>query len=202
MQNQEERNGIVTILKNTYWGWRSPNGRFQYLQYLWSDIPGSVGEAIRARTYAKYFQKFGKRVRIFQGVRIRNAHRMSIGDGVSIGLDNCFDAGGGLVVGDRSLFGPSCKIWTVNHVFEDPDLPIRQQGIERKSVIIGSDVWLAANVFVMPGAELPDGCVVTAGSVVAAKKYPPYSIIGGNPARVLGNRKQSSNAVENIVAAP
>jgi acetyltransferase-like isoleucine patch superfamily enzyme len=65
-----------------------------------------------------------------------------------------------------------------------------QQGHEKKPVVIGGDVFIASNSFIMPGVTIPDGCIVAAGSVVGVKNYPPYSIIAGNPARVVGSRKK------------
>ncbi len=108
-------------------------------------------------------------------------------------MDNFVQAAGGLTIGDYTLLGPGVKIWTTNHVFENPDELIRKQGAEYRSVSIGSDVWIGSNAFIMPGTELGDGCIVSAGSVVGAKKYPPYSILMGNPARVIGNRKKKAD---------
>lgn len=194
MQNENSSKGFLFLLKKVYWEWCSTNGRFAYLQYFFAEVPGYLGERLRAKVYGKYFQKFGSNARIFPGVRIRNPHQMSIGEDACLGLDNSFDAGGGLEIGARTLLGPGCKVWTVNHVFDDLDVPIADQGAEFKPVKIGSDVWLAANVFVMPGVDIPKGCIVTAGTVVGVKKYPEYSIISGNPGRVIGNRKKDSEA--------
>ncbi|MBK6898705.1 MAG: maltose O-acetyltransferase [bacterium] len=71
---------------------------------------------------------------------------------------------------------------------------MRDQGAEYREIVIGGDVWIGSNAFLMPGVELGDGCIVSAGSVVGAKKYPPYSILMGNPARVIGNRKKADPA--------
>lgn len=50
--------------------------------------------------------------------------------------------------------------------------------------IVGSDVWIGQNTTVMPGVHIGDGAIIAANSVVA-KDVPPYSIAGGNPARVI-----------------
>ena len=99
----------------------------------------------------------------------------------------------GTCIGDYTLLGPGVKVWSTNHVFADPDRHIRDQGAEYKEVVIGRDVWIGSNAFIMPGTNLGDGCIVSAGSVVGAKKYPPYSILMGNPARVIGNRKKRAD---------
>lgn len=185
-----EGTGFFHSLKKIYWEWSAPNGRFEYTQFFFRQVPALLGQVLRRRFYRKYFEHCGKNVTIYPGVRIYNGYRMSIGDDVYLGLENSFQAGGGLVIKDRTALGPGCKIWTVNHRFDDLKTPIMEQGYDYKPVVIGPDVWLAANVFVMPGVEIPEGCVVAAGSVVGVKKYPPYSIIAGNPARVIGSRKK------------
>lgn len=191
MTKEEQRKGFWRSFKEIYWEWSRPNGRFEYMQFFLGQLPGIWGQIWRRKLYAHYFERCGRNLTVFAGVRIYNGHLMSIGDDVFLGLDNTFQAGGGLIIKDRTAFGPGCKVWTVNHKFDDLDTPIMEQGYEFKPVVIGPDVWLAANVFVMPGVELPEGCVVAAGSVVGVKKYPPYSIIAGNPARVIGSRRKA-----------
>ncbi|HVK98838.1 MAG TPA: acyltransferase [Dongiaceae bacterium] len=193
MNNGHQGQGFWYAIKQVYWELSHPNQRFLYLEALLSWVPGYLGLLWRKKFYARYFERCGSNLTVYQGVKIRNVHHMSVGDDVYLGIDNTFQAGGGLIIKDRTAFGPGCKVWTLNHRFDELDKPIMEQGYEYRPVVIGPDVWLAANVFVMPGVELPEGCVVSAGSVVGAKKYPPYSIIAGNPARVIGNRKKQAD---------
>jgi acetyltransferase-like isoleucine patch superfamily enzyme len=76
----------------------------------------------------------------------------------------------------------------MNHVFADPDRPIRLQGETAKGIRIGRDVWLGNGVRVTDGVEIGDGCVIGAGSVVT-RSIPPYSIAVGSPARVIRQRR-------------
>ena len=55
-------------------------------------------------------------------------------------------------------------------------------------ITIGHDVWLGRNVQVLAGADIPIGCVVGAGAVVTQKRFEPYTILGGVPARPIGQR--------------
>ncbi|MGE0682736.1 MAG: DapH/DapD/GlmU-related protein [Candidatus Binatia bacterium] len=52
---------------------------------------------------------------------------------------------------------------------------------------IGNDVWIGFGVTIVHGCDIPDGCVIAAGSVVT-RSPPPYSIVGGVPARVIRPR--------------
>lgn len=62
-----------------------------------------------------------------------------------------------------------------------------QGGGDREPVRIGDDVWIGARVTILPGADIGNGAVIGAGSVVRGK-IPPMVVAAGNPARVVGMR--------------
>lgn len=59
--------------------------------------------------------------------------------------------------------------------------------------IVGNDVWLGTGAMVMPGVSIGDGAIIAAGAVVA-KDVAPYTVVGGNPARVIKNRLSPEDA--------
>ena len=59
--------------------------------------------------------------------------------------------------------------------------------VKRKGIIIGKDCWIGAKVTILDGTVIGDGCIVAAGAVVRGY-IPPYSIIGGIPAKVIKSR--------------
>ena len=61
------------------------------------------------------------------------------------------------------------------------------QGVNRKGIKIGRDCWIGAKATILDGADIGDGCIVAAGAVVRGK-IPPYSIIGGVPAKFIKER--------------
>ncbi|MCP4292790.1 MAG: acyltransferase [bacterium] len=189
---------MFSVLKRIIWDLKDPIGRFNYRSVLWRNFPGKAGQLVRDKHIPKYFAEAGRNISIHEGVRFRNIHRLRVGDNCEIGVDNFLQAGGGITLGERVMLGPGVKIWSVNHNFTDLDIPINQQGYTEEGVFIGDGCWLGANVFVFPGVNLPEGCVVSAGSVVAKKRYPPFSILAGYPARVIGNRKPKVEKTESI----
>lgn len=85
-------------------------------------------------------------------------------------------------IGNNVMIGPNVSIYTACHPL-DPDE--RRSFVEwAEPVTIGDDVWIGGGATVLPGVEIGQGCVVAAGAVVT-RDVPPYSLVGGNPARII-----------------
>ena len=94
------------------------------------------------------------------------------------------DCGGKIIIGDNVLLGPGVVIRAANHVSEDLNIPIMEQGHKAGVVYIGENVWLGANVIVLPGTTIGRGAIVAAGAVVN-KNVPENVIYGGVPASFI-----------------
>lgn len=112
---------------------------------------------------------------------------LKIGNNVGINHYCFIGVRGKIIIGDNVLFGPRVNIFSENHKFDDVNIPILFQGVEKGTTIIGNDVWIGASVSIMSGVEISDGCVIAAGSVVT-QNIPAYSIAAGVPAKVIKNR--------------
>jgi acetyltransferase-like isoleucine patch superfamily enzyme len=112
-----------------------------------------------------------------------------VGQRTGISVNVQIQAAGHVRLGDDVIVGPGVRIWSANHVYKNPDVPINQQGAEYKEVVIEDDTWIGAGAFIMPGTHMGRGCVISAGAVVGGKAYKDFSILAGNPARVIGFRK-------------
>jgi len=90
-------------------------------------------------------------------------------------------------IGDDCLLGSGVMITSGKgqHAFFSRALPIRLQGGSMNTVHIGRDCWIGNGSIIM--ADVDEGCVIAAGSVVT-KPIPPYSIAAGVPAKVIGER--------------
>ena len=176
------------IFQRLRWDLADPRERLNIGYWFIWQVPGLFGNMLRTRYMRRYMKRAGRNLQIMAGTRFRSIENLEVGDNVNIGFDNFLQALGGLTIGNNVSFAPGVKIWTTNHNFDDPDVPMRDQGQTDGPVVIGDDVFIASNAFILPGANLPRGCIVSAGAVVSGKAYRPYSILGGNPARVIGYR--------------
>ena len=117
--------------------------------------------------------------------------KIVLGEHVHISRNTYINGIGDVEIAADTLLGPSVVLVSGNHPYDRLDIPIRLQGVQRAKISIEEDVWLSAQVIVLPGVTIGKGSVVGAGAVVT-KDLPPYSIAAGVPAKVMGNRKEKS----------
>lgn len=110
-----------------------------------------------------------------------------MGEQSYIGCNAVLGAGGGIRIGCNVLIGQSVNIHAEQHRFQDPGRLIREQGVSYQGVVIGDDVWIGSRAMILDGVTIGKGAVVGAGAVVT-KSVPPYAIVAGVPARVIGLR--------------
>ena len=94
---------------------------------------------------------------------------------------------GKILIGNNVLIGPNVVIRSNNHNYEDPNIPIINQGMTNGEIIIKDNVWISSNCVILPNCTIGEGSIVAAGAVVT-KDIEPYSIVGGIPAKKIGNR--------------
>ena len=102
--------------------------------------------------------------------------------GVSIGPGVLLDARKGLEIGENTVIAYQAIIWTLNHDYNDIHF-----GSKGAKVKIGSYAWICSRSIILPGVTIGEGAVVASGAVVT-KDVPPYKIVGGVPAKVIGER--------------
>jgi acetyltransferase-like isoleucine patch superfamily enzyme len=110
-----------------------------------------------------------------------------IGDNSNLG-DYCYvGAGGGVTIGNNVLIGQRVSFHSENHNFERTDQLIKAQGTSQEGIVVEDDCWIGSGVIVLDGVTIHRGAVIAAGSVVN-KDVPPYTVVGGVPAKVLFHR--------------
>ena len=110
-----------------------------------------------------------------------------IGDNCSVNPLTILYGHGGLSIGNNTRIACHTVIIPAQHQFSSAGIAICEQGLSRQGIQIGEDVWIGANVTILDGAIIGNGCVVAAGAVVN-RSFPAGVVIGGVPARELKSR--------------
>ncbi len=105
-----------------------------------------------------------------------------IGERTRIGLSNTLI--GPVRVGNDVMFAQNIVASGLNHTYEDVSMSIHDQKVTTAEIKIEDEAWIGANAVIVAGVTIGKHSVVAAGSVVT-KDVPPYSIVAGNPARLL-----------------
>lgn len=145
-----------------------------------------MGGVIRRALCKKIFKSMGKHVNIEKGARFGNGSEVEIGDYSGIGINAVIPRNSR--IGRHVMMAPNVFIFTRNHEFSDATTPMCFQGeTPPKRVVIEDDVWIGRNVMVMPGRTIRKGSIVAAGCILT-KDFPEYSVIGGNPSKLIKSR--------------
>lgn len=143
---------------------------------------------IRDLFFRATLKKFGKNGFIDYGVYIRYPFKVSIGNNVWINR-NCSLYPSAqvkqaeIVIGNNVAIGPETSIFSAGHDYMQLHLPDIA-----KTIKIGDYVWIGGRSIILPGVEIGEGAVVGAGSVVT-KNIDPYTIVAGNPAKIIKKRR-------------
>lgn len=135
----------------------------------------------------KILKEVGNEINIEHGAAFNG--ECSIGNKSGIGV-HC-ELNGSVCIGSNVMMGPEVVIYTQNHATMRTDISMREQEYNRvETVIIEDDVWIGRRVIILPGVRIGKGSVLGAGTVIA-RDIPSYSVVVGNPAKVVKNRKVS-----------
>lgn len=112
-----------------------------------------------------------------------------IGAGCYLNSGVVIYSGNGVRIGDGVLVAANCTFAPVNHEFLERSRTIREQGFgaSKGGIRIGADVWLGAGCVLLDGADVGEGCVVGALSLVRGG-LPPYFVCAGRPAVPMAER--------------
>jgi len=156
---------------------------FVFLKHIFDLIVYFVVNFTRGRQLAK----IGKKTKVHPTVLMRESERILIGDNCLINHNNVLQAGkknAQINIGDYVHTGPNVMMFAYNHVYDDPDIPSKNQCYVEADIVINDDVWIGAGSIVLAGVTIGKGAVVGAGSVVN-KDVSPYTVVGGIPAKLL-----------------
>jgi acetyltransferase-like isoleucine patch superfamily enzyme len=154
----------------------------------------TLGDGVRIDALSRKGIRLGNNVTIQSNCIIECTGVLNeLGEGLVVGNNvgfapNCFLQIRGLVkIGSNVLFGPGVYLFSENHVFNDTNKFINEQGTLRKGVVVEDGVWVGSRTVILDGVTIGENSIIAAGSVVS-KTIPSFEIWGGIPAKFIKKR--------------
>ncbi len=134
--------------------------------------------------------KMGKGSVIHMWANFFDPTGVEVGEDTIIGDHAFLDGRSKLKIGDHTDIASSVMIYNSEHNINDNDFAVVEK-VTTAPVEIGDYVFIGPRVIILPGVKIGKGAVVGAGAVVT-KDVPDFSIVGGVPAKVIGERKNKN----------
>lgn len=140
---------------------------------------------IRGLCYRPFIKKCGRNFTVAKWVQLKGTNNLEIGNNVYFASGVWLNAMGGMSIEDEVVISPYVVISTGIHQFKNNS--VRGGGTIMLPVVIGKGSWLASHVVVRAGVKIGRG-VLVAGNAAVVKDTPDNVVVGGVPAKVLGDR--------------
>jgi len=185
---------------------RMLNPRYARLlwRYLWrrlltpagrrwrSDGPFFLGRGLELKIEPRGEIRFGRFVWVGDGTKIR-CHEgvVEIGAKTVMGQECTISAYQRVRIGEQCVIADRAMFIDFDHGIVEVDRPIRLQGIYKRDVEVGNNVWIGYGACVLRGVSVGDNSVIGTNSVVT-KDVPANAVVGGIPARIIRMREAPS----------
>ena len=155
-----------------------------------------IGEGCFIAPVARLFGEPGRGLLLGPGCAIAAEVFMhgpiTLGEGVSVNARASLDGGAkGIRIGDGTRIASGAALYAFDHGL-DPARPVRDQPVTSRGIDIGPDVWIGANAGVTDGVVIGAHAVVAMGAVVT-RDVPEFALVGGVPARIIGDRREGKS---------
>lgn len=158
-----------------------------YLLHLIGHIPS---HHIRRFFYRLAGMKIGKGSTLHMGARFYNPENISIGEDSIIGEGTVLDGRSKLMIGNHVDIASEVMIYNAEHDVNAKHFAA-VESVTLEQVVIEDYVFIGARVIILPGVTIKKGAVIGAGAVVT-KDVSEFTIVGGVPAKVIGERKDKN----------
>ena len=151
------------------------------------------------KTFEKKLGHLGKGSYLDGPIYCSNPKPIFVGEHSHIfGQANYIIREGKFIVGNYTGIAQGLTVITGDHIFEKGKLCNDSLGMKEQEVVIGDDVRIGAFVTLLPGVHIGRGAIIGAGTVLR-NDVPPYAIVSGNPAKVIGFRMNPVDILEHEV---
>lgn len=182
MIKNKEVNGVVLYDHNDM------NRFLKYIYYPIVLFRNTVINKIPSRHFRKWIDELlGARYKngafTFRRTEVYYPKGLYLGQNSTVGWFTLLDARGGLYIGNNVTIASYVRIIDGKHDINNPSFPA-----SFAPIVINDYAWICTGAIIIQGVTIGRGAVVAAGAVVT-KDVPEYAIVGGNPAKVIGERK-------------
>ena len=164
------------LLTPAGWRWRSEG-------------PFFLGKGLELKIEPRGEIRFGRFVWIGDGTKIR-CHEgvVEIGAKTVMGQECTISAYQRVRIGDECVIADRAMFIDFDHGVVEVERPIRLQGIYKRDVEVGNNVWIGYGACILRGVSVGDNAVIGTNSVVT-KDVPANAVVGGIPARIIRMRE-------------
>jgi acetyltransferase-like isoleucine patch superfamily enzyme len=156
----------------------------------WStDGPVFFGRRLELHIARRGHVDFGRFVWVGDGTKIRcHEGRVEIGPKTVFGQECTISAYQRVRIGEQCVIADRAMFIDFDHGVVETERPIREQGIYKRDVVVGSNVWIGYNACILRGVRVGDNSIVGTNSVVT-RDVPANAVVAGIPARVIRMRE-------------
>jgi acetyltransferase-like isoleucine patch superfamily enzyme len=172
-----------------------------FWRYLWrrlltsagrrwhSDGPFFLGRGLELKIEPRGEIRFGRFVWIGDGTKIRcHEGAVEIGAKTVMGQECTISAYQRVRIGDECVIADRAMFIDFDHGIVEVERPIRLQGIYKRDVEVGNNVWIGYGACILRGVSVGDNSVIGSNSIVT-KDVPANAVVGGIPARIIRMRE-------------
>lgn len=179
---------ILKVLK-----WRFvPHSVLAWMEYTWAgciDVLPAVAAFLPSHSFRlmilrRLGARIGERTSVHRGCHFYNVPGLRMGRNSVVNQGVILDARRGLMIGDNVSISEQAIIYTLQHDLDDANFEVTGS-----PVTIGDRAFIGARAIVLPGVNIGEGAVVAAGAVVT-RDVPPFTVVGGVPAKPIRQRSQ------------
>lgn len=163
--------------------WPKLRGARSGAAFAVGEVVGSIPSGALRTLGAKLMgMKVAPTAKLYRWREVRDAQNISVGAGSIIGMWATLDGREGITIGNNVNFSSEVALWTLQHDYNSPNF-----ATSGGPIVIGDRAWISFRATILPGVTIGEGAVVAANSVVT-KDVAPYTVVGGIPAKKIGQR--------------
>ena len=139
--------------------------------------------SVRNSIWRIFGLRIGANSTLHTGVRVFDPRRITVGEGTIIGYGCFIDGRDTITIGNHTDIASEVMIYSSEHDIHAADFHAISAPVK-----IGDYVFVGPRAIILPGVTIGEGAVIGAGAVVT-KDVEPFAVVGGVPAKLIGERK-------------